>query len=119
MSVKIYQYGKCSTCRKALRFLKDQGVDFQAIDITERPPTKDELKKMLRLQDGDIKKLFNTSGQQYRELNIKDKLPSFTESKAIDLLSKNGKLVKRPFLLCGNAGAVGYKQEEWEELFGI
>lgn len=119
MATKVYQYGKCSTCRKALRFLEEQGVSYQAIDITERPPSKAELGAMLRAQDGELKKLFNTSGQQYRELKMKDKLPTLSDKEALELLSQNGKLVKRPFVLCGKNGAVGFKQQEWEELFEV
>lgn len=69
---------------------------------------------MLKIYDGDIRKLFNTSGGDYKEMNLKDKLPKMSEAKAIDLLSKNGNLVKRPFLLVGNTGTVGFKEEDWK-----
>ncbi|MEM7360538.1 MAG: arsenate reductase family protein [Pseudomonadota bacterium] len=113
--MKLYQYPKCSTCRKAIKFLTDNQVEFSAIDITEQPPKKVELKAMLASYDGDIRKLFNTSGVQYRELNMKEKLPGMSAADAIDLLAGNGKLIKRPFILDADRnGLVGFKQAEWE-----
>jgi arsenate reductase len=113
----LYQYPKCSTCRKAVNYLKAQGVEFDAIDITEQPPTKEELLMMLENYQGEIRKLFNTSGVQYRELNLKAKLPDLTTGQAIDLLSGNGKLIKRPFILTSdNRGFVGFKEMEWSTL---
>lgn len=114
--MKVYQYPKCSTCKKALKYLDAQGVAYKSIDITETPPSKAELQLMLKAYDGDLKRLFNTSGVQYRELNIKDKLPKMTSAQAIDLLSKNGKLIKRPFAIHGKSGVVGFKQDEWKNL---
>ena len=114
--VKFYQYKKCSTCVKASKFLKQKGVEYVDIDITEKAPTKKELKFMLGQYDGEIKKLFNTSGVQYRELKIKDKLPSMTEKEAIDLLSSNGRLVKRPFFIYEDKGVVGFKEDVWKPL---
>ena len=119
MALKIYQYPKCSTCRKALKFLDGAGMEYTSIDITENPPSKTQLKAMLKHLDGETKKLFNTSGVQYRELKIKDKLPSMTDAEAIDLLSQNGKLIKRPFLLAEDTGLVGFKEEIWCEALGI
>ena len=112
--MKFYQYPKCSTCRKAAKFLDQAGVAYQSIDITEKPPTKVELKAMLASYQGDIRKLFNTSGVQYRELKMKDKLPEMSAKQAIDLLAGNGKLIKRPFLLNSDRqGVVGFKQDDW------
>lgn len=116
MPLKIYHYPKCSTCRKALKFLDANHIVYTAIDITEKPPTKTELKHMLKHQNGDLRKLFNTSGMQYRELKIKDKLPTMTEKEAIDLLAQNGKLIKRPFLLTEKTGFVGFKEDDWQTL---
>lgn len=114
MTLKVYQYPKCNTCRKALKWLDAHSVTVDSIDITEQPPSKIELKEMLKHYNGDLRRLFNTSGQLYREFKIKDELPSMSATEAIDLLSKNGKLIKRPFLLTKHAGLVGFKQEEWE-----
>lgn len=114
--MKFYQYKKCSTCVKAQKFLDKKAIKYKSIDITEQPPTKAELKKMLGFYEGDLRKLFNTSGVQYRELKIKDKLPKMSEAEAIDLLSKNGKLVKRPFLIDASMGRVGFKEDEWKSI---
>ena len=116
MPHKIYQYAKCSTCRNALKWLDARGQDYKAIDITETPPSKAELKTMLAHYDGDLRRLFNTSGVQYRELGIKDKLPTMSPARAIDLLSGNGKLIKRPFLLTRSKGLVGFKEDEWRKV---
>jgi len=114
--MKLYQYSKCSTCRKAAKFLNEQGIEFISVDITEQPPTVNELNAMLDSYGGNIRKLFNTSGVQYRELKLKDSLPSMSDSDAIQLLSGNGKLVKRPFLLNQeNQGIVGFKEDDWKE----
>lgn len=114
---KVYQYGKCSTCVKAMQFLKKKGVDFESVEITETPPSVAELKKMLKIYDGDLKKLFNTSGIQYRELDMANKLPKMSEDEALKMLSGNGKLVKRPFVLSGDEGIVGFREEAWKKMF--
>ena len=114
MSLKVYQYPRCSTCRKALKWLDSKGIDHVAPDITETPPSKQELTAMLGHYDGELRRLFNTSGQVYRELGIKDKLATMTTAQAIELLAGNGKLIKRPFVLTAKGGLVGFKQDEWE-----
>lgn len=114
--VKFYQYKKCSTCVKASKFLTSKKVDFKDIAIVDSPPTKTELKTMLKAYEGNIKKLFNTSGVMYRELKIKDKINDMSTADAIDLLSKNGKLIKRPFLLTPKGSLVGFKEDEWKAL---
>lgn len=114
-NMKLYQYSACSTCRKAKNFLNDKGIEFTSIDITKQPPTVDELNVMLASYDGDIRKLFNTSGVQYRELNMKEELPKMNAEQAIELLSGNGKLIKRPFLLNSKGqGIVAFKEADWE-----
>lgn len=117
MSVKIYAYRNCDTCRKAIKYLNGKGVSFQEIAIRETPPSKAELKRMLEIYDGDLRKLFNTSGQDYKALNMKDKLPTMTADEALSLLSQNGNLVKRPFVLTDKSGLVGFKEEEWDKRF--
>ncbi len=112
--MKFYQYSKCSTCVKAKKFLESKGIDFKDIPIVDKPPTKKELKTMLNYYGGELKKLFNTSGVMYRELKIKDKIKDMTNTEAFDLLSKNGKLVKRPFLISDEFGFVGFKEDEWK-----
>lgn len=120
MAFKIYEYKACSTCVKALKYLDSKKVNYEKIPIVEQPPTVNELKKMLSYLEGaggTFKNLFNTSGLQYRELKISDKIKAgMTEEEAIKLLSKNGKLIKRPFLLTKNNGTVGFREDIWKKL---
>src|SRR6478609_4658596 len=101
--MKIYEYKNCSTCKKALKFLETKKVKAEVLPIVETPPSLTELKKMLaflKAHGGSIKNLFNTSGELYREMKVSDKLKGgMTESEALNLLSKHGKLITRPFLL--------------------
>ena len=115
MSVRIYEYSKCSTCRNALKFLQARKIAFTAVPIVDQPPTVAELKSMLGYVG--LKRLFNTSGVQYRELGISDKLKTLSEGEALALLAKNGKLIKRPFVLFKNRGLVGFKEDEWKAAF--
>jgi arsenate reductase len=117
MAMKVYEYEKCSTCKKALKFLNDRKVKYERIAIVEKPPTLAELKKMLAFQGGELRKLFNTSGQVYREMGLSTKLPSLTEAEALQLLASNGKLIKRPFALSATAGTVGFQEAEWKRLW--
>ncbi|MFC1665551.1 Spx/MgsR family RNA polymerase-binding regulatory protein [Pseudomonadota bacterium] len=116
MKLKVYEYPRCSTCRKALQYLQSNEIDFKKIDISLQPPSKTELKKMLKLYDGKLKKLFNTSGQVYRQKKLGTTLDDMTVDEAIDLLADDGMLVKRPFLLSDNGGLVGFKKEQWDAL---
>lgn len=115
--IKIYEYKACDTCRKALKFLDAKGVKYERVPIVETPPTRAELKRMLAHVES-FKKLFNTSGLVYRELGIGERLKAgMTEKEALDLLAANGKLIKRPFLLADDFGAVGFDAKTWEKWF--
>ena len=114
--LKIYTYKNCSTCRKAVAHLTRVGKPFTEVPIRETPPTVEELKRMLTALGGDIKALFNRSGQDYRALNLKDKLPTMSETDTLKLLSTNGNLVRRPFAFIGRNGIVGYDKETWDTL---
>ena len=109
----LYTYAKCSTCRNAVKWLREQGLDFAEKPIRDTPPSKAELQRMLGFQDGVLKKLFNTSGGDYRELKLGSKLADMTEKQALELLAGNGNLVKRPFLLTDEVGLVGFKVDAW------
>ncbi|MBT3921606.1 MAG: Spx/MgsR family RNA polymerase-binding regulatory protein [Nitrospina sp.] len=113
--MKLYSYNKCGTCRKAIQFLENKKVKFELIDITETPPTKQILKAAMKVKG--MKKLFNTSGVQYRELKIKDKLQTMTENQAVDLLASNGRLVKRPIAVDKNKITVGFDIEEYKKVW--
>jgi arsenate reductase len=114
--LKIYEYTNCSTCKKALKFLDAKKASYDKVAIVETPPSLSELKTMLGHLGGEVKKLFNTSGLVYREMKLGEKLPEMTEAQALKLLSTNGKLIKRPFLLAAKGGAVGFKEAEWKKL---
>lgn len=114
--IKVYEYKGCGTCRKALKFLDREGIEYESIPIVERPPSKSELKKMAGFVDGGMRKLFNTSGQVYREMELKNKLDQMSSDEMADLLASNGKLVKRPFLIDKSFGTVGFKEDLWQEL---
>ncbi len=109
----VYVYQKCGTCRDALKWLDQKGIASEVKAIRETPPTPAELKVALAAVGGDLRRLFNTSGVDYRELGMKDKLPSMSEPEALELLSKNGNLVKRPFLIDGQKVLIGFKEAEW------
>lgn len=113
----VYAYKNCSTCRNAKLWLEKKKIPFQEKAIRETPPTKTELKTMLAHLGGDLKKLFNTSGEDYRSLGLKDKLPKLSQDEAFDLLTKNGNLVKRPFVLGEKTGLVGFNEEVWKKIF--
>jgi len=115
--IKIYHYERCSTCRKAIKYLSANEIDYEAIPIVENPPTKAELKTALKDLDGEFKKLFNTSGLVYREMKLSQKIKTMDEKEAIDLLHANGKLVKRPFVLTEKGAMVGFKEAEWDKVF--
>ena len=114
--MKLYTYKNCGTCRKAVKYLESRGLEIEAIPIRDQPPSKAELKKMLKIYDGELIKLFNTSGQDYRALDMKNRLPSMSNEEAIDLLSQNGNLIKRPFFLTDSSGTVGFLESDWESL---
>jgi arsenate reductase len=116
MSVKVYEYEGCSTCRKALKFLDARKVAYEAVPIVETPPSKTELKVMLKFA-GDLRLLFNTSGVLYREMGVGEKLKTLGEDEALALLAKHGKLVKRPFVLLPDRGLLGFKEDEWRAAF--
>ncbi|PJZ71061.1 ArsC family transcriptional regulator [Leptospira perolatii] len=118
MKLKVYEYKNCDTCRKALKYLSSKKIEFDTVAIRETPPKKTELKKMLTYLGGDSKKLFNTSGQDYKAMGLKDKLGKLNTDEQIDLLSTNGNLVKRPFVLGDGFGFVGFKEEDWKKKFG-
>ena len=111
--MKIYTYKNCGSCKKATKWLDAQGIDFDERPIRETPPSESELKQMLDFQGGDLRKLFNTAGGDYRELNMKFKLPQMSQAEALNLLTSRGNLVKRPFALGDSFGLVGFKEELW------
>ncbi len=115
---KVYLYKGCGTCRQAMKWLEERGVAYAPVPIRETPPTRPELARMLEHVGGELRRLFNTSGGDYKALGLKDKLATMPRAEALELLSKNGNLVKRPFVLSPKGGAVGFKPDEWARLLG-
>ncbi len=117
MKIKVYEYKNCSTCLKALKFLAAKKIAYESLPIVDHPPTLSELKRMLgylKAEGGSLKNLFNTSGVQYRELKVADQLKNgLSETDALKMLSINGKLIKRPFMIGDGFGLVGFKVDEW------
>ncbi len=109
------EYPKCSTCKKAKKYLEGHGIEFEDRHIVEENPTKEELAEWIRISGKPIKKFFNTSGMKYRELGLKDKLPEMSEEEQIELLASDGMLVKRPLLIDGEMVLAGFKEAEWPE----
>ncbi len=108
------QYPKCSTCKKAKKWLEDNNINFKSRNIVEDKPTKEELKKWIKDSGYEIKKFFNTSGLKYKELNLKEKLNLMSDEEKINLLSSDGMLVKRPVLITKNKVLLGFKENEWK-----
>lgn len=115
MKYKFICYPKCSTCRKAQKWLDENSVEYELRDIKEENPTKQELAEWVRLRGGSTKGLFNTSGQLYRSMGLKDRLKEMSLEEQIELLSTDGMLIKRPLLVCGDFVLAGFKQGQWEE----
>ena len=103
----IYQYKGCDTCRKAIRYLEDKGLAFKAVPIREKTPSQKDLKRGLK-QFAERKKLCNVSGQDYRAMGLKDTLADMTDGEFIKLLSTNGNLIKRPFVVTDEQIIVGF-----------
>ena len=115
--MKVLVYRKCSTCQKALKWLEEHEIAFEERAIVEENPTYEELKEWHAMSGVPLKKFFNTSGKVYRENNLKDKLKTMDLDEKLDLLSKDGMLVKRPILLDGDKIFVGNQVEKYIESF--
>ena len=113
--MKIYTYKNCGSRKKATKWLDAHGIAYEERAIRETPPSRAELKQMLDFQEGDLRKLFNTAGGDYRELNLKVKLPQMSQAEALELLAGRGNLVKRPFVLDDSFGLVGFKEALWSD----
>ena len=108
-------YPKCSTCQKAKTWLDEHNIEYTERHIVKTNPTYDELKEWYSKSGLPLKKFFNTSGLLYKEMQLKDKLPTMSEEEQLSLLATNGMLVKRPLLVKDNMVLVGFKEVEWSE----
>ncbi|MEG0576050.1 MAG: arsenate reductase family protein [Anaerovoracaceae bacterium] len=111
----IYCYPKCSTCKKAIKWLDDRGIEYEYKDISLENPNAEELGEFYKKSGLEIKRFFNTSGLKYRELNLKDRLIDMDEKEKLELLGTDGMLVKRPLVIGENFVLTGFKEVEWTE----
>lgn len=110
------EYPKCSTCKKAKKWLEDNKIEFTERNIVTETPTVEELTKWIRESKEEIKKWFNTSGLKYKELNLKEKLLTMTDTEKVELLASDGMLIKRPLLISDKGIFIGFKEEKWKSL---
>ena len=113
--MKVYCYSKCTTCKKALKWLDEQGVAYDLIDIKENNPSREELAAWYAMSGLPLKKFFNTSGQIYRQMELSKKLPDMSEDEQLDLLATDGMLVKRPLVVGEDFVLTGFKEADWAE----
>lgn len=111
----FYCYSKCSTCKKAKKWLDEHDVQYDSQDLVEIPPARADLLQWLNNSSQPLRYFFNTSGQHYRQQNLKEKLPTMTNEEAADLLSQDGKLIKRPLMVDGDHLTCGFKEAVYEE----
>ncbi|TLS51476.1 arsenate reductase family protein [Paenibacillus antri] len=116
-TVTAYIYPKCSTCRDAMRSLEAKGVRPEKIDLFETPPSKEQLRSFWELSGLPLKKFLNTSGEVYKEMNLKDRIPRMSEDDILELLASNGRLIKRPIVVDGKRITVGFKEEQYKEIW--
>ena len=112
-------YPRCSTCKKAQKWLDERGVSYDFRDIKEDNPGESELKEWIDKSGLDIKRFFNTSGQLYKSMDLKDKLPGMSVDEKISLLASDGMLVKRPILIDDGFVLVGFREDEWRLKLGL
>ena len=111
--LQLYTYANCDTCRAATQWLRTHGIAFEERAIRETPPSLAELRTMLAARGGEIRKLCNTSGREYRAQQLGVKLPGLTEAAALTLLAGNGNLIKRPFLIGAGVALAGFDENLW------
>lgn len=112
----LIEYPKCSTCKKAKKWLEENKIDFVERNIATETPTAKELTEWIKISGQEIKKWFNTSGLKYKELNLKENLLVMTDKQKIELLASDGMLIKRPLLISEKGIFIGFKEEKWKEL---
>ena len=112
---KLYCYPRCTTCKKAIKWLEENGINYEYKHIVEETPSKEDIKKYYKESGLPLKRFFNTSGNVYKELNLKEKLAEMSEDEQFELLASNGMVLKRPLLVGKDFVLVGFKEAEWIE----
>lgn len=110
------EYPKCSTCKRAKKWLEENNIDFMERNIVEEIPKVEELNEWIKKSEQEIKKWFNTSGLKYKELNLKEKLDTMNDKEKIELLASDGMLIKRPILVSDKGIFIGFKEDNWKQL---
>lgn len=113
--IQVYCYERCSTCKKALKWLDENKIAHEVIDIKGSHPDEEQIRNYYNKSGLPLKRFFNTSGMLYREMELSKKLPEMSEEEQIQLLATDGMLVKRPLLVADDYVLTGFKQAEWEE----
>ena len=113
--VKVYCYSRCTTCKKALKWLEDNKIEYTLLDIKEEHPNEKTLRELYKKSNLPLKRFFNTSGQLYREMGLSKKLPDMSEDEMLKLLASDGMLVKRPLLITDDKVLTGFKEDKWRE----
>ena len=116
--IKVYCYDKCTTCKKALKWLDEKGVTYELHDIKGEHPTEEQIREYYQKSGLPLKRFFNTSGQLYRGMELSKKLPDMPEDEQIALLATDGMLVKRPLVITDDKVLTGFKEKEWSEALG-
>lgn len=116
--IQVYCYSRCTTCKKALKWLDDNKIQYELIDIKENHPDEKTLRSLHKKSGLPLRRFFNTSGLIYREMELSKKLPDMSEDDMFKLLASDGMIVKRPLLVSDDKVLVGFKEDEWKSLVG-
>jgi arsenate reductase len=113
--ITLYEYPKCTTCRKGKKFLEENGVEFESIDMVKQPPAADTLAEMVERSGKDVDEFFNKRGKRFKELGLKERLDEMAEEEKDELLSTDGMLIRRPLLYDGADVVLGFKEDEYKQ----
>lgn len=115
--LELYQHPTCSTCKAARKWLDQHAIEYQAINMIETPPTQEVIANLIKQSDLPLIRFFNTSGNRYRELGLKSRVPDMTISEAAAVLASDGMLIKRPLLTDGKTTTLGFKEDVYETIW--
>lgn len=118
MTLLMYEYPPCGTCRKAKKYMEGKGIPFKTRHIVENPPSRKELERLVEQSGLPVQKFFNTSGKKYRERNLKEKLKEMSDKEKLELLASDGMLIKRPIVTDGSKAMVGFREQTFDEVWG-